>query len=377
MSTALTEYPIETLPQWNAVLAGCSCCAMPECGAPETECESVSANLCGWSLPTHPENADGDACRRFATKRVIITFSLIGDDGFEPPSTFNISWTTTWVGTRALIDDVCTTTFTGSGSGNEVDVTPPGVGGFTETLTIAWTTTNGTGQDPTLAGNYSIVRVFEDPEIEDETDSGPLGDGGVYAIEMTPDQTWARTGDGSYSIDLTPDPQPDENATETKSAVVTFSDEVDAAEFMAEMEWPDPATGSDCIAERLCSSARKSRRRYTVPDAHEGTYFLVMWDILEEPTGWDRMIDNPEYAPPVPNDPPEPVPQIPDPDRPLRSFVSTDNEWEWGGGDRTSDWFVIDPPAVPGTRRAVNGRVWCYRGPYGSLPTLFGEQVAL
>lgn len=107
---------------------------------------------------------------------------------------------------------------------------------------------------------------------------------------------------------------------------------------------------------------KAARFRWVVPDTFEGSYFKVTWDILEEPDGWD-----------------DPSPTV------FRSFVATDQTWEWTGpGDPEdpdswkSGWYEIDPPSVPGTRRVVNIRFECYRSThFGNKPQVTGEAVEL
>lgn len=102
------------------------------------------------------------------------------------------------------------------------------------------------------------------------------------------------------------------------------------------------------------------RHRWATPDSHSGNFYKIAWDVLEQPTGWDAE-----------------TPTV------FRSFHLKDQIWEWTGpGDpedpssRQSPRFHIAPPAVPGNRRVVNVRVWAYSGgPFGNLPTPFGEQV--
>ena len=115
------------------------------------------------------------------------------------------------------------------------------------------------------------------------------------------------------------------------------------------------------------AQVRKIRFRWVVPQdwspiAQPGSYFKVTWDILEEPDGWDA-----------------PSPTV------FRSFVATDQTWEWTGpGDPEdpdswkSGWYEIAPPSLPGTRRVVNIRFECYRSTrFGNKPQVTGEAVEL
>lgn len=96
------------------------------------------------------------------------------------------------------------------------------------------------------------------------------------------------------------------------------------------------------------------RFRWVIPSDFEGSYFKITWDIVEFPSDGDPVA------------------------------VLTNQTWEWTGpGDPEdpdswkSPWWVTEPPAQEGQRRIVNIRYECYRGPYGSLPDVLGEQIEL
>jgi hypothetical protein len=76
-------------------------------------------------------------------------------------------------------------------------------------------------------------------------------------------------------------------------------------------------------------------------------------------------------------------PQIPDPDRPLRS-LSGDLTWSsFAGGDPNdpeswfSEWYDLETPSVEAIKKVVNIRYECYRSPYGNKPETTGEAVEL
>ena len=145
--------------------------------------------------------------------------------------------------------------------------------------------------------------------------------------------------------------------------------------------WPDCATGDLPIETGATASATKVKVQFKVPITHTGTYFAVLFDVIEEPEGWDDTIPDPEYVGPGP------APQIPKPGRPLRSWFEQNVARNWTGpgtGDQDNpSWnmgapYVIEPPSVPGVRRIVNRRFWCYpSSPYGFLPQITGEGVEL
>jgi hypothetical protein len=110
------------------------------------------------------------------------------------------------------------------------------------------------------------------------------------------------------------------------------------------------------------AKAQKAQVQWRVPDSHEGSYFKVWFDVIEEPDGWEEE------------------------GGPARSWYAQNvvREWEGPGTGSQSDpsWIIgipydIPPPTTPGVRRVVNIRYECYRGPYGNKVETTGEGVEL
>lgn len=160
------------------------------------------------------------------------------------------------------------------------------------------------------------------------------------------------------------------SSTTVRSEIVT-RDQTRAAGFsamQAALNWDNMSKGWTYAAIRLhlewssdyALNITFCRHRWAVPGSHTGTYYKIAWDVLEQPVGWDA-------SPPTAE----------------RSFFLKDQIWEWTGpGDPEdpaswqSPWFYIPPPAKPGIRKVVNAKIWAHSGgPYGTLPTPFGEQV--
>lgn len=119
-----------------------------------------------------------------------------------------------------------------------------------------------------------------------------------------------------------------------------------------------------------------------------GTVYQITYDILDTPEGWNATIDDPDYEPPA--EEPEggwpPIPQIPKPGRPSRSFVLEDQTLEWtgpGSGEQSDpSWLTeaitLDPPADKVVRSVVNIRFICQPdSPWGTLPQVTGAAVTL
>jgi hypothetical protein len=103
-----------------------------------------------------------------------------------------------------------------------------------------------------------------------------------------------------------------------------------------------------------------TRFRWKIPDRHEGSYFKITWDILNEPFGWNAEKSTGS-----------------------RTYFLEDQTYEWsgaagGGTDRYSEWYVMPTPDFNGERRVVNVRFECYRSEnYGNKPQVTGEAVTL
>jgi hypothetical protein len=165
--------------------------------------------------------------------------------------------------------------------------------------------------------------------------------------------------------------------------------------------WPDCADNNPPTASADVE-ATAARVRFAIPTTwidpitgatvtFPGTYFKITYDIVEEPDGWDDTIDDPDYEPPEDNDPPEPIPQIPKPGRPSRSFYLEDQVKEWTGPGipaSSTSWIVdyatdsgyitIPPPTVPGRRYLANIRFVCRENWFmGELPQVMGDAVSI
>jgi hypothetical protein len=151
--------------------------------------------------------------------------------------------------------------------------------------------------------------------------------------------------------------------------LMSLAAEITAA-AIADSDFTHPrlTRGSSCEAEvepetfpasaPLWLKVTAVRRQLIVPITHKGTYFKEVFDVIEEPEGWDDVTI-------------------------LRTFYAKDVEREWTGpgtGDQDDpSWLLgapydIPPPPGNGVRRVVNRRFWCYpASPYGFKPQITGE----
>lgn len=238
----------------------------------------------------------------------------------------------------------------------------------------AWSTVPSMLNPGGLSSSYSQSYGFPDPPA-------PL-DYAAWVAEVlaliTAQVTFPKPGctgnlcESSYAVTDAPPAEPPESDA--------YDDIIlDATD--SRFQWQIPSTWNDQFTG--------------LPTTFTGTYFKITWNVIEEPTGWDATIDDPGYTPPIPNDPPEPIPQIPEPGRPSRSFVpfpdagmgDDPDEWvcEWTGpgiaGNAESwlsDWFLLGIPSVPGRRYVANVRFICQPdSPWGTLPQVTGASVTI
>lgn len=416
---------IETLTDWNEVLEACGCCPMPVCPVPVLSCQSRTGDV---SLSLYPPfvEPEGEDDVEFSTLYLNKTNKEEGwyegeawlyQGWYENPGEANSwgellqhetftgsfdspgAWQITETGNYTVDDD-----------GSHSDVFPEGdsfsgndgIGLFRLIFTVNDVypfSGSGTEIQPLTVTVNTTTLSYKDPVLRYQKSGGPLVLQGAGGSDDLYNDAW----------DVTEHYERRQTLTEPKTKTGLIQE---AADDMP--DWPEGSAkpqGTQCFAEtnvdwvtlgevrpypededmyfsfgsyNASASATGIRYRWQVPKTFTGKYFKITWDILEEPDGWDATIDDPDYEPPVPNDPPEPVPQIPDPEAPKRTFVSQDNVWEWTGpGDPDedstwlSDWYAIDHPAVAGRRRIVNIRYECYRSPYGNKPEVTGEGVTL
>lgn len=372
-----TEKKIQTLPEWNAVLASGCCCGMPSYPTPEAFHQYHTGSLCGVSVEG---NADG------------LNGLLFG----------GLEFTGTWAETSGWYD-------TGD---SEIDdeFRDSRSKELTFTLERQHETTFETGSCGTLrytAGSYVVSETFESRNVTPEDYNW------TEITTCAPDETqsaiWPGVldiGPGAVGFPGDPEAYPQDTFvnvsfgtawpaggswTDTGGTLTwtredflgydvveaTYTGAYTTTTARAALENPPPpyngteapglpsayytATKVEPEDERVTAAAiRYARHGWSVPTSHPGTWYKVAWDILDEPDGWDA-----------------PDTQFP------RSLIQKDQTWEWTGPGNPalpaswkSGFYTIDPPQIPGTRRPVNGRAYCYRSPYGTLPTPFGEQVA-
>jgi hypothetical protein len=373
-----TEKPLQTLPEWNAVLAAGCCCEMPECPVPEAFHQYHTGSLCGVAVEGNADGLNGILFRSleftgtYATDTGWYDTGNSGiDDEFRDTRSKELTFTLERQHETTFETGSCGTlrytagSYVFSETFESRNVTPEDYN-WTETTTAAPDETQSAiwpGSIEIAPGAVGFPRDPDDYPLETFVNVD-FGFGWPDAEEGS----WA---DAGSTITWTPSSFPGYDFVEA-----TYTGAYTTTTARAALENPPPpyngteapgppsayysATKVEPGDDRLTAAAiRYARHGWSVPTIHLGTWYKVVWDILEEPVGWDT-----------------PGSQL------SRSFTQKDQTWEWTGPGNPalpaswkSGFYTIDPPQIPGTRRPVNGRAWCYRSPYGTLPTPFGEQV--
>jgi hypothetical protein len=321
---------------------------MPACPEPIEECESIAISFsCTFAIPSnYPDATEADECRRFLKKVQRLVFD---QSQSEPGYSFSLLEDTKNTETAIYEDGDCHICEDLTFSSEQVTFqdSPP----RDETLTVNWSSICGgpcEGEIVFVDGNDSGNNYTSDDVtcavFTVEVDSLDSRDGDRFFGEFT-------GGDftQTYSVEF------DEELTPTK-----------ADEMLAALDFPDDTTGEDCYSydnridgcPDLMAGIQKARVQFRVPTTHAGTYFKIVFDVIEEPEGWDDVTI-------------------------FRTFYATDVEREWTGpgtGDQDDpSWLMGSPynipqPDIAGVRRIVNRRYYCYpNGTYGYKPQISGE----
>jgi hypothetical protein len=407
MSNPYSADDIDTQTKWNALLVSC-CCEMPECPAPEIESESVEATADAlYDTESEPEIVDDEYYGGFATfvdpggadteKLPLIYRKADPESGL-----LSVGEWGSWEQFPGIAIEVDPEVYPNGAPGDEPVV-------FSKTKHVYDSEGVGTA---TYSGVAHMFHDFGEGPVSDycttwsnSTTAFPFTGEELTDIAFDPCERTA-----TKWTQITSRQQAQFGTEESRSCPLTYGDEV-ALTYWADIivtdreevtisdsispaavitaaiaalgAWPTPATGGTSMATTTVdwptlgdirdetsawpgcdalpitvqggATVTKVRRRFNIPAEQAGTYRRVLFDILEEPDGWDAV-------PPTAS----------------RSFYAQDQEWVWNSpAARTSPWYEIPPPSVAGRRRMVNIRVWSHAGPYGALPTLVGDQVSL
>lgn len=372
---------IETLEDWNNVIVGCGCCAMPECPTPVKECKSIFASVAvaGFFKPSDTNwtvykkySVKSDLSENTTEDYVDYTASSHEYFFFEKETNFSGSLNNgaseckVWSGdTVETCDTSGTSTFTSYKSEWNGSAFVRGDVLFTSTTNrtnLTGTTIPDTDPPETYPvcswKDVSVTNYIDDDDGDDFTNT-------EFNVNHTTVYTYTDpVVVGSFTYE---DPTSFEDwFSETRTTV--FS-EIDAAD-------EDCWTGTSCVSSwsqshstsppngaPLSFSAVKSKFKWEIPDTFTGSYFKITWDVVTFPTTYD-----PEDA-----ESPQPIVQ------------STDNTWVWAGpGDPEdpdswkSDSFELPVPEANGQTRVVNVRYECYKSTrLGTRPQVLGESYAI
>lgn len=326
---------IETLDDWNSVLAGCGCCAMPVCDGPIQECETKSGTqeavgwnwysfqaryglieMGGWSTDDIP-CSDRVRLYRSWVHNTSYTSTDEADDGGGVVTTHTVS-----VDSGAVYNALgypSPNTGVGTGFASAVD-TYVSDGQFSGTETSVYTGT----PDITVVTSWDLT--FGDPITVEFLI--------VEAMANYEAAEWV-TSEGCAS-----------------SIIVTFSE--------CNEEVTDAPESIEFVFARVRFSVPAD---YSTESAPRSTYEL-QWDNVSASTEWWAWYDGGMAG----------VEPTPGP-----TLVSCES-WTWGGSMESpwSEWYDLPVPATDGETRIVNLMSLCYRSTrMGIKPTAHGDQVAL
>lgn len=356
--------PIQTLSDWNARLALCGCCGMPECPAPELVCESITVEPCGFALPvidgsTPPSE---DRCTLYKTRTDTLSESqsgsvptLVGSSPGTSVINYNLADTTVQEFYRNEAGSCLSRRISTSHDLTYSERTTRDSDG-TVFVDQSGTETSSSSLTSACAGSFS----FTDSLDPGNNDSGPWNNCPV--VSHTPGAGWSYSA-GSYTRTeaLT-------SPAGTRTLSVVFSDPITPALLGSELAtktWEADGEPGGCGASRVppagcpdaVSSLTKARFRFRIPIEHEGSYFKIEADLVFYPDGWDS------EGGPAPT-------------------IVAEHSIEWtgpgsGGPDdpsRLTEWIEIEAPESPGTIEVRNIAFTCYRPTlYGAKPQFIGE----
>ncbi len=355
---------IQTLSDWNARLALCNCCAMPECPAPQLVCEAITVEPCGYELPVIDEETPPaeDRCTLYKTRTDSTT-----ESGSESVPTTILGSPAHRLTTLARTDTT-TSEFYRNEAGECADrriatshsYSSQEVQTFDSDGAVWSDQTDSNTSSSSLAAACSGSYSFTDAVDSENNDSGPYNICPV--VSHSPGAGWSFSGSTYTKSEAITGP------AGTRTLSVVFSDPVTPETLAAELAsktWEDDGETGDCSASRLIppdcpdsiSSLTKARFRFRIPSTHTGSYFKIEADLVFYPADWEEEGGTPP------------------------SIVS-EHSLEWtgpgeGGDDdpsRLTDWIEIEAPESAGTIQIRNIAFTCYRPTlYGAKPQFLGE----
>jgi hypothetical protein len=365
----------------------CCGCAYPSCAEPRKECESISVDACGFTLPEHTDVPPEDACQIYRKRTDSFTFASTDVDTSTPPFTS----TRTQSGTSTNVRQ----SYYNSETSECAERFFSGSYDFTEHLVVNDDGDPVSDQTAVFSTSAGIDEVWTGTFTY--TDGLDSGNNDSYAISdeaevlLTVTEDWTYSSPGIFSIS---NPTGDETS---RTETVTFSEpltvdhlneDLDAAidSLEPETSWPESECESTVskievydeeeppalICEKL-TGATRARYRYGIPSGYMGSVWVMQWDEVFLPDGYDATINDPEIEPPDPLPEEWTHPQIPDPEAPPIELIAS-RSWTYGGSEEWSEWFTLAIPEEPGTTVTGNVLVKCYASTrLGVVPTASGE----
>lgn len=371
----------------DVAAVGCCECQTPACGDPRKECQSITIDACGFTLPAPSGLAipAEDQCRLWRSYDG--SYEYKSDYAYPPESSTAHNYESFTFGMEVSYSGTsCATRISESSRSFDSAAIRAGYYNWEELYVCS-----GDWDTPCSGTHTYTDHLDSGNDISEDWVDCPTSWEASFTVEGG--YSYVSPGQFSYSWSHS-----DSETTETIEAVLTYLPfDVEYMKSIFDgLSFPGDANGSECSSSTEFDpdcpiqpvTMTKARYRLGVPagfstETFPRTTYEVQWDEIFFPDGWDRMIDDPDYEPPA--EEPEggwpPVPQIPDPDRPNPSLVAS-KEWIWGGSmdgeDQFSEWYEIPIPDTAGETKLMNMLVICYRSSrVGQKPTAFGDQYII
>jgi hypothetical protein len=405
---------IETMSDWNARLAQCGCCSMPVAPSPVMECKSLWVEAGADSVfydddgIPHSEKiieSKGTVSESDTSELYRLNF-LLWTTGPEYTAS-----TTNATDSRKRIENTVPPIRISKCGVNNVSVTEIKLeGSYTRTTTDTLGYADAYGGGGPVYKTHLMRTLVVEEEIEENEwvkyvkSSSDSADGDYPTWTFISDDP-LNEGPLDSSIPFIneevsyQDPIAKEavkTALMREIKAMSFEECPDHNEAGCNSSYMESITNIDGFGDFIVNaSANKAQYRWVIPSSWGGAIFKITWDILTTPqtwtdwkaktaaheewktakSAWDKS-KSPDKGP-APTEPEKPG------DKPSPPSLEKGKTVTWKGpgkgeqGDKSwiaGDWFPLDPPSKPGTKRIVNIRYDAMpANPYGSKPETMGE----
>lgn len=311
---------VTTTQEFALVAAGCCPCDLPACEAPRKQCQSITVDACGETLPEFEGVTAEQRCIIFKKieSRILVRTDYVNApySYFFEPGFYNgfdsRDDRCARIFAFAEVDDERICQETEYAKNSETQNVTAKLRNEDETVVYTFIySASGEGTSTSYSGSFSSTETYppDDPLVE----SGPIYYSGC--ITLTPDETYTyselvftniETARTSYT-ETVPNPDedpedPDDDTMEeevgsetiTTTKTVTYSLPVELADLTAEIDAVKALLGTDDWPDKACQSVAVYNYGYPDPELDEEGEPIPPTPILDE---------NGDPLPPVPAEP--------------------------------------------------------------------------